>query len=72
MTRFSSGDTHNTIPQTAELQGTVRTFRPETRTLVDRRVHQTVEGAGINGDASIGLDYRRALGARFRAKGAGI
>ena len=67
VTRFCSGDTHNTIPETAELQGTVRTFKPETRSRLDRRVHQIVDGAGQANDVSVRLEYRRGYPAAVNA-----
>lgn len=44
--RVLSGTTHNVIPQDAELLGTVRTFRPEVRELVERRLHEVCSSIG--------------------------
>lgn len=38
-----SGDTHNVISERAILQGSIRTYRPETRSLVHKRVREIIE-----------------------------
>ncbi len=38
------GETHNVIPESVSLEGTIRTFTAETRQLVLERFHQVVEG----------------------------
>ena len=38
VTHFSSGSTWNVLPEQAELEGTVRTFSPAVRTLVEQRI----------------------------------
>ncbi len=38
------GETHNVIPETVILEGTIRTFTEDTRKLVLERFHQVVEG----------------------------
>lgn len=40
--KIVAGDTHNVIPQTAYMEGTIRYFRPEVMTLVERRLHELV------------------------------
>lgn len=67
VTRFSAGDTRDTIPRTAELEGTVRTFEPDTRAPIERRVRQIVGGAGTLGDATLRLDYRHGCPAAVNA-----
>jgi len=49
--KFHAGTAHNVIPDTAELHGTLRTLRPETRAFGERRIHE------------IATDVARALGA---------
>lgn len=44
VTRFSSGSTWNVIPESAFLEGTVRTMTPETRELVKRRLEEIARG----------------------------
>jgi amidohydrolase len=43
VTQVRAGEAFNVIPPTAELAGTIRTFRPEIRTLVLSRFRQVVE-----------------------------
>ena len=39
-----AGDTHNVIAETAVLEGSIRTYRPETQKLVHQRVRDIIEG----------------------------
>ncbi len=43
-TMFRAGDTHNVIPQTAQLCGTIRTLKAETRVYAAKRVAEIAEG----------------------------
>lgn len=49
----------NVIPDHVELIGTVRTFRPDTRDLAERRVHEIVSGVANALGGSAQIDYRR-------------
>lgn len=50
VTRLQAGTANNIIPQTAELSGTFRTFRPEVRDLVATRIGEIARGvAGAMG-----------------------
>ncbi len=44
--QFSAGNAANIIPETALLKGTLRTFNPETRRLLIRRIHEIVPTLG--------------------------
>ncbi|MBL7164457.1 MAG: amidohydrolase [Anaerolineales bacterium] len=44
VTNLHGGSTFNVIPPYVDLQGTIRTFKPEIRELVLRRFHEIVEG----------------------------
>jgi amidohydrolase len=44
VTTLRAGDAFNVIPDTADLQGTIRTFKPEVRQRVVERFNQVVEG----------------------------
>ncbi len=44
VTAVKGGEAFNVIPDSAELRGTIRTFRPEVRELVLRRVHDIADG----------------------------
>jgi amidohydrolase len=41
---IQGGEAFNIIPQQVEMKGTIRTFQPETRDLVLRRVREVIEG----------------------------
>jgi amidohydrolase len=56
---FKAGETHNVVPQTALLLGTVRTMRAETRDLVERRVAEVVEGTARLYGARASVAYQR-------------
>jgi amidohydrolase len=56
---FHAGNARNVIPQTAELQGTVRTLTPEVRALVEKRIHEVVAGVAQMTGAKIDLTYER-------------
>ena len=49
----------NVIPDAVELIGTVRSFRPETRDLAERRVHEIITGIAASMGATAKVDYRR-------------
>lgn len=63
VTQFHGGTTHNIIPQTASLCGTVRSFDPRTREEVVRLLERTVRGIVEAHGATYSLDYRRGYGA---------
>lgn len=44
ITQFHAGTAHNIIPETVELNGTVRSFKPELRTEVPRLMERIVRG----------------------------
>jgi amidohydrolase len=60
-TKFHAGETHNIIPQTAYLGGTVRALRPEVSERTYARIKEIAEGiATANGaiaDVSIHINY---------------
>jgi hippurate hydrolase len=49
----------NVIPDAVRLVGTVRSFRPETRALAERRVREIVTKVAEAMEASATVDYRR-------------
>lgn len=53
--RLHSGDTFNVIPDTAELQGTVRTYTPEVRATVLERLEKIIRGTATMMDAQAEL-----------------
>lgn len=59
VTQIHMGDTNNVIPQTAVLNGTVRTLKPEIRDLAEKRMQAVCENIGAAFDATVKLDYKR-------------
>jgi hippurate hydrolase len=56
---FNAGTADNVIPQTATLRGTVRTFKPEIQTLMEKRLRDMVEAMGKAHGARVSFTYRR-------------
>ena len=54
--RFTAGTTNNIIPETAELEGTIRTFSAATRTLVHDEIRRVAEGIAAAHGATIVVD----------------
>ena len=57
--RFTAGNTDNILPQSAELEGTVRTLSPAVRDLVERRFREIVAGIAAASGVKFTIDYRR-------------
>jgi amidohydrolase len=62
ITYFQSGTTHNVIPDTATLMGTVRTFDPELRRRAPELIERIVRG--VTEAHGAGYDFRYELGYR--------
>jgi hippurate hydrolase len=56
---FEAGNADNVLPQTVRLRGTARSFDPEVRDLLEKRLQQVVEGTGAAHGATAKLTYRR-------------
>jgi hippurate hydrolase len=56
---FHAGSTDNVIPQTAQLRGTARSLVPQVQDLVEKRMHEVVEGTAKTLGAKATLKYRR-------------
>jgi hippurate hydrolase len=56
---FRAGHTDNVIPQTAHLCGTARSLTPNVRDLLERRLHEIVEGVAKLHGGKAKLTYRR-------------
>jgi amidohydrolase len=56
---MKGGTTYNVIPDVLQIGGTVRTFRPELRDLVERRMGEISSGIAAAHGATATLDYRR-------------
>ena len=59
VTQIHMGDTNNVIPQTAWMNGTVRTLKPEIRDLAEVRMKTVCENIGEAFGAKVELDYQR-------------
>jgi hippurate hydrolase len=59
VTRFQAGTANNIIPQTAWLNGTVRTLKPDTRDRVEKRIHEIAAGLAEASGATARVEYRR-------------
>jgi len=58
-TAIHGGDAYNVIPQSAEIRGTVRTFRHETMDLVEKSMKQIAAGVASAFGATAHVDFRR-------------
>lgn len=56
---FKAGDAFNVIPDFAELGGTVRTFDPEVRDLLEQRIGELASGIASSMNGSVTYEYRR-------------
>jgi amidohydrolase len=56
---FQAGNTDNVIPQTAKLRGTARSLSPDVRDLLEKRLHEVVEGTARIYGATAKLNYHR-------------
>ncbi len=59
ITQFKAGAANNIIPQSAWLNGTVRTLKAATRDAVEKRAHEIVAGVAAAGGATARVEYRR-------------
>lgn len=58
---FHAGHAPNVIPDTAEIRGTVRSFDPDVRDLLERRIIELSEGIGASMRAEVKAEYRRGV-----------
>lgn len=56
---FRAGDVANVIPDTARIEGTVRTLMPEVQDTVERRIRETVAATAQMFGAEISMHYER-------------
>ncbi|RJE79939.1 M20 aminoacylase family protein [Paracoccus sp. JM45] len=59
VTQIHTGSADNIVPDTAYICGTVRTFDPQVRDMVKRRISQICEGQAQAYDLQIRLDYQQ-------------
>ncbi|MDI3471501.1 MAG: Amidohydrolase family protein [Pseudolabrys sp.] len=56
---FRAGNADNVLPQTVTLRGTARSFDPDVRKLIERRLHEVVEGVAKAQGATATLNFER-------------
>jgi amidohydrolase len=59
MCMFHAGTALNIIPQTATLEGTVRTLKPKVRDLIEKRMNEVCDGVAALTGTKIALQYKR-------------
>ena len=59
VTRITGGTTHNVIPETVEMEGTVRALQEEARDKVAGTMERVIEGVTAAHGASYTFEYRR-------------
>jgi hippurate hydrolase len=69
VTQIHTGTTDNVIPETAYINGTVRTFAPSVRDMVEKRMTQIVAGQAASFDLEARLDYDRGYPATVNDPG---
>ncbi len=57
VTQFHAGTANNIIPQTAQLTGTIRALKKETRALAKQRFHDIVEGVAALNRCTVKIDF---------------
>ena len=71
ITRMRGGDAYNVVPERAELCGTIRTFREDTRERLIRRLEEIVQGIslaqGVTGRVRIAAGYPATVNAAREA-----
>jgi len=59
VTQVQGGETHNVLPATARVVGTVRTFDPEVQDSIEAALRQIVDGVALAAGLSARVDYQR-------------
>ncbi|MFV0302257.1 MAG: M20 aminoacylase family protein [Paracoccus sp. (in: a-proteobacteria)] len=59
VTQIHTGSADNIVPETAWICGTVRTFEPHVRDMVERRLAEICAGQGAAYEVTADLDYQR-------------
>lgn len=59
VTMLHAGEATNVVPDSADIRGTVRTFRPETLDMVERRMRELTEHTASAFGASAEFDFHR-------------
>jgi hippurate hydrolase len=59
VTRVAGGQTHNVLPATCEIVGTVRTFAPDVQDRIEASLRAMAEGVALSTETDIRVDYDR-------------
>ena len=59
ITQFHGGDAWNVIPEEVVLRGTVRAFREQTQTMIEKRIREIAENIAIAHGARAEVHYKR-------------
>lgn len=59
VTQVHGGTVDNVIPETAWLEATIRSFTPDVRDMVEKRVHEVISGLAAAFDVSADVIYDR-------------
>lgn len=57
--RLQAGQTYNVIPETSELELSVRALRPDVRDMLERRIGEIAHGQATSFDCECEIDYER-------------
>lgn len=68
VTRIDGGFNHNIIPDSVEIQGTIRTVNEDTRQRISRRIEEIVKGITMAHGASYEIDYEFCYPALINSK----
>lgn len=70
VTQISGGSSHNVLPGSVHLTGTVRTFDPAVQDQIEAAIRQVIKGVGIATGTDISIDYHRYYPATINADSA--
>ena len=70
VTQISGGSSHNVLPGSVQLTGTVRTFDASVQDQIEVAIRQVISGVGIATGTSISIDYKRYYPATINANAA--
>lgn len=70
VTQISGGSSHNVLPGSVQLTGTVRTFDPAVQDQIEAAIRQVIKGVGIATGTDISIDYHRYYPATINADSA--
>ncbi len=69
VTRISGGFNHNIIPDSVEIQGTIRTVNENTRQRIAKRIEEIIKGITMAHEASYEIDYEHCYPALINSEG---